>query len=221
MSDSEWKQYFDQKASRHGASVKSSDYFDDTSFFVQRDHILNWLGDLQGRTILDAGCGVGAFSEPWVRHNTVYGVDFSEKSLAFAADRGLKTLTGDLGALPFERGMFDVVVCIGVIQLIEDYEPVLAELARVTKPGGTLLVQTLHQGSVQRKLLGLVERSKKFDRMYAMNGLEQTFSRLGFGAIEFLKQYHPLGTVTRGCEAGGLTDLFCTSFAIKGTKTIE
>lgn len=220
MSDSAWKQYFDQKASRHGASVKSSDYFDDTSFFVQRDHILNWLGDLQGRTILDAGCGVGAFSEPWVKRNTVYGVDFSEKSLAFAADRGLKTQTGDLGALPFESGMFDVVVCIGVIQLIEDYEPVIAELARVTKPRGTLLVQTLHQDSVQRKLLGLVERSKKFDRMYAMDQLEQTFSRLGFGAVEFLKQYHPLGTVKCSCESRGVTDLFCTSFAIKGTKTV-
>ena len=83
------------------------------------------------------------------------------------------------------------------------------------------MVQTLHQGSVQRKLLGLIERSKKFDRMYAMDGLEQTFSRLGFGAIEFLKQYHPFGTVKCSCESGGLTDLFCTSFAIKGTKIVE
>jgi ubiquinone/menaquinone biosynthesis C-methylase UbiE len=221
MSDSHWKNYFDQKASKHGASVKSSDYFDDQSFFVQRDHILNWLGNLQSKMILDAGCGVGAFSEPWVRNNTVHGVDFSEKSLAFAAERGLKTLNGDLSALPFATGTFDVVVCIGVIQLIENCEPVVAELARVTKPGGTLLVQTLHQGSLQRKLLGLVERSKKFDRMYAMDGLERSFSRLGFGSIEFLKQYHPLQLVTRSSATKTLADSFCTSFAIKGTKTRE
>ena len=221
MGNSQWQQYFDQKAATHGASVKSSDYFDDDSFFVQRDHILQWIGPLAGKRILDAGCGVGAFSEPWTPANAVVGVDFSEKSLEFAAARGLQTLSADLTALPFESGSFDLVVCIGVIQLIENYQPVLAELARVTKPGGMLLVQTLHQGSLQRKLLGLVERSKKFDRMYAMDGLEQAFFRLGFGAIEFLKQYHPLGTVTRGCETGGLTDLFCTSFAIKGTKTIE
>ena len=218
MGNSNWKQYFDQKAETHGASVKSSDYFDDTSFFVQRDNILNWLGELKDKQILDAGCGVGAFSEPWVRDNTVSGVDFSEKSLEFAADRGLKTLNGDLGALPFESGTFDVVVCIGVIQLIEDYEPIINELARVTRPGGTLLIQTLHKGSLQRKMLGLFERSKKFDRMYEMDDLARVFVRAGFTSVEFLKQYHPFQIVTKSNATSTLTDSFCTSFAIRGSK---
>ena len=218
VGNSNWKQYFDQKAETHGASVKSSDYFDDTSFFVQRDNILNWLGELKDKQILDAGCGVGAFSEPWVRDNTVYGVDFSEKSLEFAADRGLKTLNGDLGALPFESGTFDVVVRIGVIQLIEDYEPIINELARVTRPGGTLLIQTLHKGSLQRKMLGLFERSKKFDRMYEMDDLARVFVRAGFTSVEFLKQYHPFQVVTKSNMTGTLADSFCTSFAIRGSK---
>jgi ubiquinone/menaquinone biosynthesis C-methylase UbiE len=218
MSNSDWKQYFDQKASTHGASVKSSDYFDDSSFFVQRDHLLNWIGPLAGKKILDAGCGVGAFSEPWVADNEVFGVDYSAKSLEFAAGRGLRTLTGDLSALPFEAGMFDLVVCIGVIQLIENYQPVVAELARVTKPGGTLLIQTLHRGSLQRKLLGWVERSKKFDKMYGMEELFREFERLNIGDISFLKQYHPLSVVARANETDLLTDSFCTSFAIRGRK---
>ena len=218
MSDSQWKQYFDQKATTHGASVKSSDYFDDSSFFVQRGHILNWVGPLAGKQILDAGCGVGAFSEPWAPDNTVYGVDFSEKSLEFAAARGLKTLAGDLSALPFATGMFDLVVCIGVIQLIADYRPVLAELARVVKPGGTLLVQTLHRESLQRKMLAFFERAKKFDQMYGMPELSSEFAGLGFRDISFLRQYHPLSLVTQGRETGGLGDFFCTSFAIRGSK---
>ena len=221
MGNSQWQQYFDQKAATHGASVKSSDYFDDDSFFVQRDHILQWIGPLAGKRILDAGCGVGAFSEPWTRANTVVGVDFSEKSLEFAAARGLQTLSADLTALPFESGSFDLVVCIGVIQLIENYQPVLAELARVTKPGGMLLVQTLHQGSLQRKLLGLVERSKKFDRMYEMAELRDEFDRLGFGEASFLKQYHPFKTVASSDSFGGPGDWFCTSFAIRGIKRGE
>ena len=221
MGNSQWQQYFDQKAATHGASVKSSDYFDDDSFFVQRDHILQWIGPLAGKRILDAGCGVGAFSEPWTRANTVIGVDFSKKSLEFAAARGLQTLSADLTALPFESGSFDLVVCIGVIQLIENYQPVLAELARVTKPGGMLLVQTLHQGSLQRKLLGLVERSKKFDRMYEMAELRDEFDRLGFGEASFLKQYHPFKTVASSDSFGGPGDWFCTSFAIRGIKRGE
>ena len=221
MGNSQWQQYFDQKAATHGASVKSSDYFDDDSFFVQRDHILQWIGPLAGKRILDAGCGVGAFSEPWTRANTVVGVDFSEKSLEFAAARGLQTLSADLTALPFESGSFDLVVCIGVIQLIENYQPVLAELARVTKRGGMLLVQTLHRGSLQRKLLGLVERSKKFDRMYEMAELRDEFDRLGFGEASFLKQYHPFKTVASSDSFGGPGDWFCTSFAIRGIKRGE
>lgn len=220
MSNTNWKQYFDQKAERHGSSVKSSDYFDDASFFMQRDNTLRWLGAMQGKVILDAGCGVGAFSEPLTRENTVYGVDFSEKSLEFAAARGLRTMTGDLTALQFDTGMFDVVMCIGVIQLIENYMPVLKELSRVTKPGGTLLVQTLHKNSVQRKLLRLFEQSKKFDKMYGMDELKQAFSQYGFEQIEFLKLYHPFQFVSRSQGEGMLTDLFCTSFAIKGRKNI-
>ena len=114
-----------------------------------------------------------------------------------------------------------MVVCIGVIQLIENYQPVLAELARVTKPGGMLLVQTLHQGSLQRKLLGLVERSKKFDRMYEMSELRDEFDRLGLGEVSFLKQYHPFKTVASSDSFGGPGDWFCTSFAIRGIKRGE
>ena len=218
MNQSNWKQYFDQKAETHGSSVKSSDYYDDASFFMQRDNTLHWLGVIDGREVLDAGCGVGAFSEPLTRNNKVYGVDFSEKSLEFAAARGLCTSTGDLTALDFPDGKFDVVICIGVIQLIEQYLPVIRELARVTKPGGTLLIQTLHQGSIQRKLLRLFERAKKFDKMYTLIELKQAFEAEGYAQIEYLKMYHPFSFVTMGSDEAGMTDVFCTSFAIKGIK---
>ena len=220
MSQSNWKHYFDQKAETHGASVKSSDYFDDASFFMQRDHTLQWLGELAGQEILDAGCGVGAFSEPLVGRNTVYGVDFSVKSLEFAAARGLQTMQGDLTALQFDTGKFDVVLCIGVIQLIENYLPVINELARVTKPGGLLLIQTLHRGSIQRKVLGLFEQSKKFDKMYDMDELKSAYMQAGLGNIAFLKMYHPFQFVSSSSNSRALTDAFCTSFAIKGSKQL-
>ncbi len=218
MGNSNWKEYFDQKAEVHGASVKSSDYFDDTSFFMQRDNTLRWLGELRGKTVLDAGCGVGAFSEPLTKQNSVYGVDFSQKSLQFAAERGLKTTVDDLTALHFASDTFDVVLCIGVIQLIEGYMPVLQELARVTKPGGVMLVQTLHKDSIQRKLFSLFERSKKFDKMYGMDELQKVFCQYGFEDIEFLKMYHPFRFVTRSMGEKATGNLFCTSFAIKGRK---
>ncbi|WP_127582218.1 class I SAM-dependent methyltransferase [Paenibacillus koleovorans] len=218
MANTNWKQYFDKKAETHGASVQASDYFNEESFFMQRDNTLRWLGPMKGKEVLDAGCGVGAFSEPLVAENTVYGVDFSVKSLEHAAARGLKTSVDDLMGLSFENNKFDAVMCIGVIQLIEQYEKVIKELARVTKPGGTLLIQTLNKGSVQRKLLSLYEKSKKFERMYEMEELKQVFERHGFKQIEFLKMYHPFKFVTKSAGGGGLSQWFSTSFAIKGVK---
>lgn len=218
MSNSSWKQYFDKKAETHGSSVQSSDYFNEESFFMQRNHTLGWLGECGGKTILDAGCGVGAFSEPLVARNTVYGVDFSEKSLAHAAARGLRTSSDDLTQLSFASGTFDIVLCIGVIQLIEQYERVIQELARVTKPGGTLLIETLNRGSLQRKALRLFEKDKKFDRMYLMSELKRLFEQNGFEHIQFLKMYHPFKFVTKGSEEGFFSGKLCTSFAIKGSK---
>jgi ubiquinone/menaquinone biosynthesis C-methylase UbiE len=221
MSNSNWKQYFDKKAETHGASVQTSDYFNEESFFIQRDHTLNWLGPCKDKVVLDAGCGVGAFSEPLVNNNTVYGVDFSEKSLQFAADRGLITATDDLTGLHFESNKFDVVLCIGVIQLIPQYKKVLKELARVTKPGGTLLIETLNKGSIQRKLLKLFEKGTKFDQMYAMDELKKVFEENGFEQIEFMNIYHPFKFVTKSNGGGLFTNMFSTSFAIKGRKKGE
>lgn len=218
MMNSNWKNYFDKKAELHGASVQASDYFNEESFYLQRTHTLGWLGELNDKQVLDAGCGVGAFSEPLVGRNQVYGVDFSEKSLEFAAARGLITRADDLTALGFEDGKFDVVLCIGVIQLIDDYRAVLQELARVTKPGGTMLIQTLNRSSLQRKALRLFEKSKKFDRMYSTAELSKVYEDLGFGGIEFLNMYHPLKVVTKGRQQGVVPRLFSTSFAIKGRK---
>lgn len=218
MKEGNWKQYFNEKAATFGGSVKTSDYFDEKSFYTQRDNTLKLLGPLRGKVILDAGCGVGAFSEPLVKENTVHGVDFSEKSLQFAKERGLLTTCGDLGSLPFEDGKFDVILCIGVIQLIPEYQSVVKELYRVLKPGGILLLETLNRNSMQRKLLRLVDKSKKFDLMFDMNQLSKLYGEMGLRDIRFMNLYHPFSRVTHSKKQGPVSNLFSTSFAIMGVK---
>ena len=219
MSDADWKQYFNDKAAAFGGSVKTSDYFNEKSFFIRRDNTLQWLGELKDKEILDAGCGVGAFSEPLVSKNMVCGVDFSEKSLEFAKQRGLKGYCGDLGQLPFEDGKFDLILCIGVIQHIKEYKKIIVELGRVVKPGGTLLIETLNKFSVQRKLLDFIGKSNKnFDLMFGKEELKSLLVSLGFEDIEFMSMYHPMEFVTYSKNEGIINKYFSTSFAIKGRK---
>lgn len=219
MQEHKWKSYYDQRASMYDGSVATSGYYSSKTFYAQREKIMKWVGPQSGKAILDAGCGVGAFSEPWVPHNRVCGVDISETSLVYARNKGIKTFVAGLYSMPFECEEFDLVVCIGVMQLIEEYRPAITEMKRVTKKGGTILIQTLHKWSLQRKALKILGRRENYDKMYSMAELSLTLTEHGFGRIAFLKQYHPFGMVTHGMGYKYPLDMLCSSFSIKGVKS--
>lgn len=209
-----WREYFNRKAEDHQGSPKASNYFSDKSFYDQRRSILDWLGPTQAKRVLDAGCGVGAFSEPLAVTNEVHGVDLAETALRYAQRRGIHAVCADLGRLPFADAGFDLVLCIGVLQLVPEYQSLLSALHAQVKPGGLLLIQTLNQHSLQRKVLSRFAREKSFDRLFAPEQLRGAFERLGLGEIELLYWYYPLALTTRSTRASFLS----TSFAIRGRR---
>lgn len=100
---------------------------------------------LAGLTVLDAGCGAGAFLDvaaPYAQR--LIGIDLSESvESAYVAHRSrpnVDVVQGDLCALPFAVGSFDLVFCFGVIQHTPDPEATFRSLARLVRPGGTLAV---------------------------------------------------------------------------------
>jgi len=218
MAELNWKEYFNNKAKTHKGSVMTSDYYNEKSFYIQRENILGWLGVQKGKVILDGGCGVGAFSENLAKENEVHGIDFSEESLEYASKRGINTHFGNLTSVPFEDGKFDVCYSIGVIQYIHDYKNALKELARVVKPGGTLLIETLNEESLQRKAYCLFNKGKDFDLMFSKKQLSDVFVELGFKDIEFLTLYQPFYFKTTEKAPGFFDRRFGITFAIKGIK---
>jgi SAM-dependent methyltransferase len=99
--------------------------------------------------VLDAGCGTGAGAR-WARTRlgaaTVVGVDVSSAALRlFRARAGVPALQADVLDLPFRATVFDLVVCHDLLQhLPTDVRDrrALAELRRVLRPGGLLLVRS-------------------------------------------------------------------------------
>jgi SAM-dependent methyltransferase len=117
--------------------------------YYERPAILALAGDVAGRRILDAGCGSGpVFAALRDRGAVVTGFDKSAEMLALARRRlgdGADLHVADLGSpLPFPDGAFDDVIASLVLHYLEDWTEPLAELRRVLKPGGRLIVAVDH-----------------------------------------------------------------------------
>jgi SAM-dependent methyltransferase len=109
------------------------------------ERLASWLAPLAGgERVLDAGCGTGALAlavAPLV--GEVVGVDAEEAFLVAAREAAPPSCTfvvGDVAALPFDYGSFDIAGCLRVLHHVPRPELVVAELARVVRPGGTVLV---------------------------------------------------------------------------------
>jgi len=101
-----------------------------------------------GGRILDVGLGTGISLADYSRNNRIVGVDYSEpmlrKARARVAAHGLTHVEAlavmDAQRLGFPNASFDVVVAQFVITAVPDPEATLDEFARVTKPGGEIIL---------------------------------------------------------------------------------
>jgi trans-aconitate methyltransferase len=103
--------------------------------------VLDQLRLPPGAKVLDAGCGSGRMLDELERYGSVSGVDSSPLAVEAARARGHQHVEpAMLEQLPFPTGGFDLVTCLDVIEHVADDERGLAELWRVTAPGGYLLL---------------------------------------------------------------------------------
>ena len=133
-------------------------------------------------SILDAGCGTGGMIPHLQSYGSVVGADLSDEALAFARRRQTGHLVrSSLPYLPFAAGAFDLVTSFDVIyhQAVSDDEVALGEMARVLRPGGTLLIRVpAHDRLRSRHDLAVHTRHR-----YAKRELEQKLERAGLEPV--------------------------------------
>lgn len=103
----------------------------------------------QGVKVLDVGCGNGGFLGSLLKcTNQLCGIDLDRKSLA-----NLRCLYPDILAvlgigeqLPFKSEFFDIVFALDIIEHTSDDGTVIAEISRVLKKGGSLILSTPYKG---------------------------------------------------------------------------
>jgi SAM-dependent methyltransferase len=171
--------------------------------YYERPAMLALAGDVAGRRILDAGCGSGPlFAALRDRGAIVTGFDKSAGMVELARRRlgdDADLQVAELGApLPFPDGRFDDVIASLVLHYLEDWGPALAELRRVLKPGGRVLVSVEHPFAIY---LMHREAGREADYFATSNRVEEyTFS--GQTAVLSLWD-RPLHAMTGAFTAAG------------------
>lgn len=121
---------------------------------------LRWFDrhiDWQGKQVLDLGCAGGFMAEAMTERGAqVTGIDPAAQAIEAARARAEaigQEIRYDVGvgeALPYEDASFDAVVCVDVLEHVEDLARVLAEVSRVLRPGGLFLYDTINRNPLAR-----------------------------------------------------------------------
>ncbi|HUJ06217.1 MAG TPA: class I SAM-dependent methyltransferase [Streptosporangiaceae bacterium] len=144
MDERLWSAY-DQMGADFGWYAQDSTY----NAHYDRPAVLAALGDVGGLHVLDAGCGPGLYAAELIAAGArVSAFDASPVMVRLASERTGgrarvdRAVLGD--PLPYPDGVFDAALCALAIHHADDRPAAFAELFRVLRPGGALVVSTSH-----------------------------------------------------------------------------
>lgn len=151
-------------------------------WFQERRAILaRWLrgltrtGVVPGRA-LDIGAAAGGNTRVLRRHGwRPVALEYSPDGARVARDRGLTVVRGDATNLPAGPGAFDLVTAFDVVEHIEDDYLAAAEIRRVLRPGGTLLVTV----PCDMRLWSAHDVAGHHFRRYDRDGLTRVITKAG------------------------------------------
>lgn len=121
---------------------------------LERQLILELVGEVRGQSVLDVGCGDGDLAvELSKRSANVVGIDASDAMIGAAKRRAeqdqvnVEFRVATAQHLPFPSEQFDTVVAVTILCFVDDAAPVFDEMARVLRPGGRLVIGELGKWS--------------------------------------------------------------------------
>ena len=114
---------------------------------------INQRSLLKNKRVLDVGCGGGILSEAMSKYGAnVVGIDAADKAIrAAVAHAEISSMSIDYYALTIEeylkkeKGKFDIITCLEILEHIPNYENVLVCAKKLLKPGGLIYISTINR----------------------------------------------------------------------------
>ncbi|MDW8280964.1 MAG: class I SAM-dependent methyltransferase, partial [Myxococcales bacterium] len=182
MSDKSNQTYYDDFAAwyererHHGYHA----FIDDMEAAI----VLRYLGPRD--RLLEAGCGTGLILSRLEPHaGLAVGIDLSANMLRRARARQLNVLQANITSIPFADDSFDVVCSFKVLAHVQDIHRALAELTRVLRPGGRLIVEFYNPYSLRY----VVKRLKPPTPISASTTDEAVYTR--YDSLTSIRRYLP------------------------------
>ena len=131
----------------------------------------------EGALALDLGCGTGVLLDTLAsRYRHIVGLDLSAEMLEgydgsrLPPGRRVRLVRGDMTTLPFATAGFDVVVCRSALHHMDDEVGVLKEMARVLKPGGSLVLgEPANDNLLTRAARAFVRRRPSYGKIHTID----------------------------------------------------
>lgn len=192
-----WEKYFDLLLSEKGDTEEANSYINLKNYRFVRKSLLAYLGEINGRTVLDVGCGTGHFSQFLAGNNRIVGIDISFEMVRNAMVRGLSVAQSSGKKLPLAAGIFDLVIANNVIQSFREARDFIRELVRVVRPGGRILVSATNGQNLSLAFFRLAERKKyRHLGVYSADRLRREFHAAGAAIRSTLFLFYPVGKIS-------------------------
>jgi SAM-dependent methyltransferase len=149
--------------------------------------------------ILDVGCGTGYNLGLLARHGASFGLDLNARGLEHARVVGRPIMRADTARLPFADGTFDLVTSFDMMQCIPTDREAVREMARVTKPGGVVVVSMAALEILHGDHSEVWQEYRRYNRGTARALAEQAGLRVERVAFMFATLF-PLLMLSRGAQ---------------------
>lgn len=201
-----WKRFLSREAAPHPVDIRPIvQHFDEAAadeenfpstidpriYHVQL--LLETFGDLNGRRALDAGSGKGRFSRVLKEHNPgalITAFDLSAAMLGYVPP-GIERCQGSLTALPFRSGAFECAFAIESLEHAVDVDAAVADLCRVVKTGGRIVI--IDKNAEQWGRLKTPAWEKWFERRALEDLLKRHCSEVSSRPISYWEDVAPDG----------------------------